>query len=574
MATLTGGDRICQEILAAGVDTIFGYPGGAIMPFYDALLRSPLRHVLVRHEANAGFAADGYARVRGGLGVCVTTSGPGATNLATALASAFMDSVPVVAITGQVNSRVVGTDAFQETDVTGMFLPLTKWATLVSRPEELGPALRRAFAIATDRRPGPVLVDVCKDVQAAPAESDAAEWRQPTSANGALDAAALNRAAELIAAARRPVILAGHGVILGEAEEELRRLAERWEAPVATTLLGIGSFPEDHRLSLGMMGMHGDIHANRAIDGADLLVAVGMRFDDRVTGDLSTYARNAAVIHIEIDKAEVGKNVAPQVALVCDARDGLLALLELAPPRCNSLWTPHDTIPSHDSFLQSLDESIFVAPQALAVLDRVAAPDAVIVSDVGQHQMWEAQFVTHGAGRRLLTSGGCGAMGYAVGAAMGAKLAAPEREVWAVVGDGGFQMSSCELATLAQEQLDIKIVVINNGYLGMVRQWQELFFEQRYSFTRLSGPDLVRLAAAYGVNGLRGDSVAGATQALEVARHQQGPVLIDLQVLAEDNVYPMLAPGKPIGEMLVRPTLPSQRPAQPRGAGKGNRSLP
>jgi acetolactate synthase I/II/III large subunit len=561
---VTGADRICEAILAAGVDTIFGYPGGAIMPFYDVLLRHPLRHVLVRHEANAGFAADGYARLSGGVGVCVTTSGPGATNLATPLASAAMDSVPVVAITGQVNSRLVGTDAFQETDVVGMLLPVTKWSTMVRTAGELGPALETAFRIALEGRPGPVLVDVCKDVQAgaAPPLPAGTVRRQPPAAAGPLPDEALRAVAGLLAGCRRPVILAGHGVLAAGAQAALRRLAERWHAPVSTTLLGLGAFPEDHPLALGMMGMHGDVHVNRAIDAADLLLAVGMRFDDRVTGDLRAYARSARVVHVDVDAAEIGKNVRPDVALVADARVALEALLTLAPPPVDACWRPTATVPGNADYLSRLSPDVFVAPQAIDILDGVSAGDAVIVTDVGQHQMWEAQFYTHRDGRRLLTSGGCGAMGYALGAAMGAKLAAPGREVWAVVGDGGFQMASCELATLAQEDLDVNVLVVNNGYLGMVRQWQELFFEHRYSFTRLSCPDLVRLAEAHGIRGLRAETVRGAEAALIAARDHRGPVLVDLRVLAEDNVYPMIAPGRPIGEMIVRP-------ADPRSAAGG-----
>jgi acetolactate synthase-1/2/3 large subunit len=554
---MTGADRMCEAILGAGVGTVFGYPGGAIMPFYDALLRHPLRHVLVRHEANAGFAADGYARISGGVGVCVVTSGPGATNLATALASAFTDSVPVVAITGQVASHLVGTDAFQETDVTGLMLSVTKWSTRVRHADELSPALHRAFAVAVDGRPGPVLVDVCKDVQAGPAAPDG--WEpvgEMCRRHRSVDGASLDAVAILLRGAQRPIILAGHGVLQAGAEAALLRLAEHWKAPVATTLLGLGGFPEDHRLSLGMMGMHGDVQVNRTIDGADLLLAVGMRFDDRVTGDLTQYARNARVVHVDIDAAEMGKNVCPDVALVCDARAALEALVTLPAPHVDQAWPPSVSGPDNLAHLDTLDDTVFVAPQAITLLDRISSDDAIVVTDVGQHQMWEAQFYTHRPGRSLATSAGCGAMGYAVGAGMGAKLAAPHREVWVVCGDGGFQMSSCELATLAQEQLDLTVVVVNNGYLGMVRQWQELFFNRRYSFTRLTGPDLLQLAAAYGILGLRAETAAQADTALRQAQAHAGPCLVDLRVLAEDNVYPMIAPGRPLGEMLVRPGAP------------------
>ncbi|MHB8507370.1 MAG: biosynthetic-type acetolactate synthase large subunit [Candidatus Dormibacteria bacterium] len=560
-AEITGGDLICEAILAAGVKTIFGYPGGAIMPLYDALLRHPLRHILVRHEANAGFAADGYARATGGVGVCIATSGPGATNLATPLASAFMDSVPVVAITGQVNSWLVGSDAFQETDVTGLLLPVTKWSTLVRHPDELAPALERAFSVAMSDRPGPVLIDVCKDVQSAPAEPR--DWcfgDGDKDAQEQLSPDLLAQAATLLGSARRPAILAGHGVIKAGAQEVLRRLAESWRAPVATTLLGLSSIPEDHPLSLGMMGMHGDVHVNRAIEAADLLVAVGMRFDDRVTGDLATYAQNARVIHIEIDPAEVGKNVVPDVALICDARIGLEVLLRMPSPQIDPGWHPSHEESSNQAFLGQVDSRIFVAPQALDLIDRIADDDAIVVTDVGQHQMWEAQFVSHRGGRRLLTSGGCGAMGYSLGAAIGAKLAFPGREVWAIVGDGGFQMASPELATLAAEAIGVKVVIINNGYLGMVRQWQELFFEGRYSFTKISGPDFSRLAEAHGLAAFRASDVTCAERVLDEAKRLVGAAVVDLRVLAEDCVYPMITPGKRIGEMLVRPAHRSPTP--------------
>lgn len=551
---LTGGDLICQAIQAAGVQTIFGYPGGAIMPFYDALLRHDLRHVLVRHEANAGFAADGYARVTGGVGVCVATSGPGATNLATPVASAFMDSIPVVAITGQVSSRLVGTDAFQETDVTGLLLPVTKWSTLVRHVDELAPALERAFSEALRGRPGPVHVDVCKDVQAAPAESHSWDMA-PAACSRDFDTASLAHAASLVRAASRPIILAGHGVIRAGAQRELTALAERWQAPVAMTLLGLSAFSEDHPLSLGMMGMHGDLHVNRAIDAADLIVAVGMRFDDRVTGDLHSYARNARVIHIDIDPAEMGKNVVPDVGLIGDARMGLQALLEMPPPHIEPSWRPASAAPSNQCFLAQIEDDLFVAPRALDLIDRIASDDAIFVTDVGQHQMWEAQFISHRGARRLLTSGGCGAMGYSLGAAMGAKAACPEREVWAIVGDGGFQMVSPELATLVAEQIAVKVVIVNNGYLGMVRQWQELFFESRYSHTRISGPDFARLAEAHRMAAFRAEDAKTAARALDHAKRLPGPALVDLRVVAEDNVYPMIAPGKAIGEMLVRPAI-------------------
>ncbi len=523
---MTGADLLCRAILDAGVDTVFGYPGGAIMPFYDALLDHPLRHVLVRHEANAGFAADGYARASGRVGVCVATSGPGATNLVTPLASAFMDSVPVVAITGQVGSAVVGTDAFQETDVTGVFLPVTKWAVLVRRPEELAPAIARAFAVATSGRQGPVVVDVCKDVQTAVIGGDVTATRLQPSAK-APTAEQVEAVARLVSTSQRLVILAGHGVLAADAQAELVALAERWGAPVATTLLG------------------------------DVVLAVGMRFDDRVTGRLDSYLPNAAVIHVDLDAAEIGKNVATDVAINADAKLTLRTLLDIASPSTTETSAVEHERHDRRRLLDHLAHGPFVAPQVLSLLDAIAADDAVIVTDVGQHQMWEAQHVTHRAGRTLLTSGGAGAMGYALGAAIGAKIAQLRREVWAVMGDGGFQMASPELATLAQEDLAVRCLVLNNGYLGMVRQWQELFFDKRYSHTQLSGPDFVALAAAHGVAGLHASDVESARVALTEANEVPGPVLVDCRILADDNVYPMIAPGRAIDEMITRePTAP------------------
>lgn len=557
----TGAQIIWESLIREGVDVLFGYPGGAIMPAYDALLDYPVHHVLVRHEENAAFAADGYARASGRVGVCMATSGPGATNLVTGLAGAMMDSIPLVAITGQVASPFVGTDAFQETDVTGVTLPITKHNYLVKDVAELAPTLKEAFHIARSGRPGPVLVDVCKDVQFKSTEYDydAIKLRLPgyrLKMRGIADQ--VRRAAALINAAQRPVILAGHGIILSGAHDQLRTLAEKGQIPVSTTLLGIGAMPESHPMNLRMMGMHGEAFVNQAIHHADLLIALGMRFDDRVTGNLATYAQHADVIHVDIDPAEIGKNVTTDVGIVGDARAVLEQLLPQVEERDRSGWFAQIADWRTDSAARDImSNGHDRAPHVPYVVDAIhratRGGNATIVTDVGQHQMWTAQYYRHENRDRFLTSGGLGAMGYGVPAAMGAKFARPEEEVWAVVGDGGFQMSIPELATLAQENCSIKIAVMRNGYLGMVRQWQELIHSKRYSMVQIKAPDFLKLADAYGIVGMRATKRAEVMDVIEEARSIPSPVLMDFVVEEEENVYPMVAPGKSLNEMLRRP---------------------
>jgi acetolactate synthase-1/2/3 large subunit len=546
---LTGAQLICRVLLEEGVDVMFGYPGGAIMPFYHALPEYPgLRHVLVRHEQAAAHAADGYARASGRVGVCVATSGPGATNLVTGLATAFMDNSPVVAITGQVPRSMLGRDAFQETDIVGVTLPITKWSVLVEDISTLADTMRRAFALAREGRPGPVLVDVPKDVQNqrieyAPRAATPARHAMPV-----VDAAALVEATRLIAAAERPLILAGHGIILGNASEDLRIFAEHTGIPVITTLLGISAFPEDHPLHLGMPGMHGEVHVNRAIQHADLLVAVGMRFDDRVTGNTAGFARRAKIVHIELDRTEIGKNVQVEVPLVGDAGPILSALTRaLAPRSCTAWWDEINGSrrPPSEHFRGD------VAPEAiLRALHDASGGRCSIVSDVGQHQMWVAKLFPY---RRLNThfsSGGLGAMGFAVPAAIGVHLARPDEPVWAISGDGGFQMNMQEMATMVQEGLPIKLAIFNNGYLGMVRQWQQFFHGRRYSATPIWSPDYVKLAEAYGIAGYRveqGGQIAGA---VEAALRDPGPALIEFVIEQEANVYPMIPPGASLSEFI------------------------
>jgi acetolactate synthase-1/2/3 large subunit len=558
---LTGSQILWESLVREGVTDVFGYPGGAILPAYDAMLDYPIRHVLVRHEQGATHMADGYARASGRVGVAIATSGPGATNMVTGIATAMMDSSPIVCITGQVGSRLIGSDAFQEIDITGITLPITKHNYLVTKAEEVARAVREAFVIAKTGRPGPVLIDITKDAQQATCEFDweaaapvVPEWRRvPDAGNDSLQ-----QAAALINGAERPVIFAGHGVLISGAMAELRALAERSHIPVAMTLLGIGGFAASHPLNIGMMGMHGEAWVNLAIQEADLLIACGMRFDDRVTGNLRTYAPNARKIHIEIDPSEINKNVAADVPLVGDLRDVLTRLTPAVAPADRTIWLRRINDLKGDSAvrdIQSLpDEGHLYAAHVINDLWRATRnSDTIVVTDVGQHQMWEAQYYHHEVPRSLITSGGLGTMGFAVPAAIGAKRARPEAEVWAVVGDGGFQMTMCELATAVQDGIDIKVAIINNGYLGMVRQWQEFFYERRYAATPLSGPDFVKLAEAFGIRGIAVSSRAGVLPAVGEARDHAGPVVIDFRVEQEDTVYPMVPAGADLHAMIRRP---------------------
>jgi len=555
---LTGAQMVWESLVREGVDTVFGISGGTVIHLYDALPGYPIRHILMRHEQAAAHAADGYARASGKVGVCLATSGPGATNLVTGIATAMMDSSPIVAITGQVATPFIGKDAFQEVDITGITQPITKHNYLVTDLAELPEALREAFYLARTGRPGPVLVDIAKDVQAAtgefvyPDEPSLPGYR-PTLAGNPRQIA---QAAALINAAQQPVILAGRGVILAGAERSVRELAERAGIPVATTLLGIGALPESHPLSLGMAGMHGEAYANLAIQEADLLIAIGARFDDRVTGAVQRFAPHAKIIHIDIDPAEIGKNVAVDLPIVGDAEQVLRILL------------PSVEACTHPAWLQRIEgwraqtaerDILAQPPQGLVPqfvvrsLWEATRGQALMVSDVGQNQMWEAQYYLHDRPRGLISSGGLGTMGFALPAAIGAQLAQPEATVWVTVGDGGFQMNIQELATVAQERLPLKIAILNNGFLGMVRQWQEMFFGRRYSGTPLLGPDFVKVAEAYGIAGLRVTEPEQVAPAIAEAMAQPGPALIDFRIAQEENVYPMVEPGAALGEMIRRP---------------------
>jgi acetolactate synthase-1/2/3 large subunit len=560
---LTGAEILCETLTQLGVRHIFGYPGGAILPVYDAIGRSKLHHILVRHEQGATHMADGYARASGGVGVAMATSGPGATNMVTGIATAMLDSSPVVCITGQVSSKLLGSDAFQEVDITGITMPITKYNVVVSKVEDIARTVREAFLIANSGRPGPVLVDITKDAQQAKAEFDwekSAPKLPPKRKRVNHDQVEFDRAVELLNSAKRPVILAGRGIILSGAMETFQEFVHTSNIPVAMTLLGIGCFPASDALNLGMMGMHGEAWVNTAIQEADLLIAVGMRFDDRVTGDLRTYAKNARKIHIEVDRAEINKNVTVDAAIIGDARESLDNLLPHIQTRDHGAWLSHIKELRGDSAvrdIQSLpDSGHLYAAHVINDLWKVTKGNAIVVTDVGQHQMWEAQYYHHDAPRTLITSGGLGTMGFALPAAVGAKFARPDDEVWVVVGDGGFQMTMCELATIVQEKINVKIAIINNGYLGMVRQWQEFFYDKRYVATPMIAPDFVALANSFGIRAERVSGRGEVVPTIESARETDGPVLIDFRVEQEDSVYPMVPAGASLHEMIRRPGNP------------------
>jgi acetolactate synthase-1/2/3 large subunit len=559
-ARLTGAEIVWATLVGEGVDTVFGYPGGAILPVYDALRKFPIHHVLVRHEQGASHMADGYARASGKVGVALATSGPGATNLITGIATAMLDSIPMVCITGNVSSKVLGTDAFQEVDITGITLPVTKHNFLVLRAEDIAKTIRLAFQIAQSGRPGPVLVDITKDAQQATTtfDFDAAKPR-PYRPHPMLrvDEAGLEHAVELIRNAKRPVILAGHGVSESGAMEQVLSLAERAQIPVALTLLGLGAFPASHPLNLGMMGMHGESWVNEAIQEADLLIACGMRFDDRVTGSTSTYSLKSKKIHIEVDPSEINKNIKVDVALVGDLREVLERLLPRIAGRDGSAWLRTIEASKGASAVLDIknlpDLGHLYAAHVIHDIWRITGGNAIVVTDVGQHQMWEAQYFHHEQPRSLVTSGGLGTMGFALPAAIGAKFACPEKEVWVVAGDGGFQMTASELSTIAQEKIKINIAIINNGFLGMVRQWQEFFYDRNYESTPLVSPDFVKLADAHGIPGLAVRTRAEVAGAVAQARSAPGTFLLNFMVEKEESVYPMIPAGAALHEMIRRP---------------------
>ena len=550
----SGAELVCESLLAHGVDTVFGYPGGAALPLYHRLTAFPLRHVLVRHEQNAAHAADGYARASGRVGVCMATSGPGATNLVTGLATAFMDCVPLVALTGQVATGVIGTQAFQEVDIVSIAKPITKGAFQARTADEVPELIAEAFRLAQSGRPGPVLVDLPRDVQLARSSFrgplPVGRAPAPAPADTAL-LASVEHVAELLARAERPVLVGGHGVVMAGAYAELWELAERSGAPVATTLLGLSSFPEWHPQAIGMVGMHGTVAANLALDRSDLVLGVGMRFDDRVVGRAKDFAPHATVVHVDVDPAAFGRVVRADVAVLGDARLVLQLLAERASRGDRPAWTAQLRGWREGHRLCGVDRQSQVptSPQVIQAIRDATDGQAVVVADVGQHQMFAALHFGYSRPNSFFTTGGLGTMGYAVPAAMGVKLARPDEPVWAVVGDGGFQMSTPELTTLASERVDLKIAVVNNGYLGMVRQWQELFYEGNYSHSRLAQPDFARLAEAHGCVGIRVTRAADVRPAIEAARATRGPVVLDFAVVEEETVYPMIPPGASLGEM-------------------------
>ena len=563
---MTGAEILWATLAGENVDRVFGYPGGAILPIYDALRKFPIHHILVRHEQGASHMADGYARASGKVGVCMATSGPGATNLVTGIATAMLDSIPLVAITGQVSSKVLGSDAFQEVDITGITLPITKHNFLVTRAEDIAPTVRLAFQIAKSGRPGPVLVDITKDAQQATATFDFEAAAPPAYRPHPMlraESSSIQQAIELIKSAKKPLILAGHGIIQSGAEQQVIAFAERHQIPVASTLLGLGAFPTHHPLSLGMMGMHGESWVNHAIQQADLLLAFGMRFDDRVTGNLASYAQNAKKIHIEIDPSEINKNVKADVALLVICVRRLILLLPLLSKKSDTSWLREINTLKGDAAVRDIinlpDNGHLYAAHVINDIWREAVAagrekETIIVTDVGQHQMWEAQYYKHDVSRTLVTSGGLGTMGFALPAAIGAKVACPEKDVWVIAGDGGFQMTASELSTIVQEGLAINIAVINNGFLGMVRQWQEAFYEKNYSASPILSPDFVKLAAAHGIDGAHVSKRKDVTRTVTKARTSGKAFLINFQVEKEDGVYPMIAPGAALHEMVRRPT--------------------
>jgi acetolactate synthase-1/2/3 large subunit len=560
---LSGAHILCRLLEEQGVDLLFGYPGGAIMPFYHALLESPgLRHILVRHEQAAAHAADGYARASGRPGVCVATSGPGATNLITGLATAQMDSSPLVAITGQVPRAMIGRDAFQETDVIGISLPVTKHSVLVDDITELPEKVRTAFDIALEGRPGPVLIDIPKDVQ-----NQKMEWTEGRKRSaGPLGTAPPSRripadnipaAVQLLDEAKRPLMMVGHGVILSNAYAEVQALAEKTGIPVITTLLGISCFPESHPLHLGMPGMHGEVHVNRAIQHADVILGIGLRFDDRVTGNTAAFAPQARIIHVDLDPTEIGKNVPVAVGLVGDAREITTKLVDAVSRRSCAEW-----LAEISSFMRNRNEAYRgeMAPETiLAAIREVTGPGCTVVSDVGQHQMWVAKLYGYDERNSHISSGGLGTMGFAVPAAMGVHFARPDRPVWAISGDGGFQMNMQEIATMVQEGIPVKMAIFNNGYLGMVRQWQQFFHGRRYSATPIWSPDYVKLAEAYGIAGFRVEQARQIEEAVGRAVRDPGPALVEFMIEQEANVFPMIPPGGSLSEPIE--SAPAGAPA-------------
>ncbi len=558
----TGAEAVIQSLKAEGVKTIFGYPGGAIMPIYDALFDhlEEINHVLTRHEQGAIHAAQGYARTSGKTGVVFATSGPGATNLITGLADALIDSTPLVCITGQVASHLLGTDAFQETDVMGISMPVTKWNCQVTKAEDIAPSIAKAFYIASSGRPGPVLVDITKDAQFEKLDFSyekctAVRSFQP---KPKLNADQLQAASKLLNEAKKPLMIVGQGIMLSNAEDELLVFAEKTGVPVASTLLGLGAFPANHPQFVGMVGMHGNYAPNVKSNECDVLLAVGMRFDDRVTGDVSRYAKQAKVIHIDIDRAEINKIIKADAPVLADAKEALALLTDLVEKQNHQSWL--------DEFHQAKENELQVLSKnrnndfadqirmdlVIDLLSQKTNGNAVIVTDVGQHQMMAAQFYQYNQTKSNVTSGGLGTMGFALPAAIGAKMANPGKQVIAIIGDGGFQMTLQELGTIMQNNIGVKIIILNNEYLGMVRQWQQMFFEKRYSFTNIQSPDFVALAASYNIKGVKVEKQEDLSNALDQLLNTENAFLLEVKVAKEDNVFPMVPTGASVAEIRLQ----------------------
>ena len=554
---MTGAQILLDGLVKEGVDVVFGILGGAVLPLYDTLPQFPqIHHVLVRHEQCAAHAAEGYARASGKVGVCFATSGPGATNLVTGIANAYLDSTPMVAITGQVARRFIGKDSFQEVDITGITLPITKHNYLMRDTAALAKTVKEAFYIARTGRPGPVLIDIPKDVFTeeieyhAPGKVDISSYK----VNMKGHPAQIQKAAAMINEAQKPLIIAGRGVIISEASPELKELAEKAQIPVVTTLLGLGSFPESHVLSYRWLGMHGMAYANLAVNNADVIIAIGMRFDDRATSEVNTFARNAKIIHIDIDPAEIGKNVAVDVPIVGDVKAVLMPLIKLINPTQHGDWLHQLDIWRREHPSTDIRETNTVLPQyVIHQIHEATKGEAIIVTGVGQNQMWSAQHFLFNTPNSLISSGGLGTMGFGLPAAVGVKMGRPEATVWCIDGDGSFQMTLHELATIVQEKLAIKIAIMNNGFLGLVRQWQELLYEKRFVATPLFGPDFVKVAEAYGIPGLKVRRKDEVIPAISKAMAYAGPFLIDFGIEPEENVYPFVPPGASLEEFLEIP---------------------
>lgn len=556
---MRGAEVVMRSLLKEGISTIFGYPGGAIMPIYDAMydFNDEVEHILVRHEQGAIHAAQGYARSSGKVGVCFATSGPGATNLITGLADAMIDSTPLVCITGQVASHLLGTDAFQETDVIGISMPVTKWNIQVTKPEDIAAAIAKAFYIARSGRPGPVLIDITKDAQFRETlfnyqkcTTIRSYWPMPK-----VEYNLVEEAMELINNAKKPLLLVGQGIVLSNAEKQLMNFVQRSGVPVAATLLGLSAFPADHDLYVGYLGMHGNYAPNVLTNECDVLIAVGMRFDDRVTGDVSRYAKQAKVIHVDIDKAELNKIIKTDVAIHGDAKEVLSLFTNLAEEKSYPEWLYKFNELTEVERSQIINDAEYPKQGGLKMTEVVhqlserTKGEAIVVSDVGQHQMVTSRYYKYRGHRNNLTSGGLGTMGFSLPAAIGAKLGCPEKTVIAIIGDGGFQMTIQELGTILQSKVDVKIVILNNNFLGMVRQWQELFFEQRYAFTEIQNPDFVAIAKGYGVDAHRIDKREELDAGIERLLKSSGASLLEVVVERMDNVFPMIETGAAVHEI-------------------------